>query len=84
MQDLIKKIEAAAEARLSLPPDSTQAERLAACKSFLKIQTHRLRIEHRAGAEGRRICAARSAILDGLLRHLWVLARQGLSAQAQK
>ncbi len=84
MQDLIKKIEAAAGARLSLPPDSTQAERLAACKSFLKIQTHRLRIEHRAGAEGRRICAARSAILDGLLRHLWFLARQGLSAQAQR
>jgi [protein-PII] uridylyltransferase len=84
VQDLIRKIEAAAETRLNLPPDSTVADRLASYKSFLKVQTHRLKIEHRAGAGGRRICEGRAAILDALLRHLWEAARAGLSPQAQK
>ena len=84
MQDLIRKIEAAAEARLNLPPNSTVADKLASYKSFLKVQTHRLKIEHRAGAGGRRICEGRAAILDALLRHLWDSARAGLSPQAQK
>ncbi len=84
MQDLIRKIEAAAEARLNLPPDSAYADKLATYKSFLKVQTHRLKIEHRAGAGGRRICGGRAAILDALLRHLWEATRTGLSAQAQK
>jgi [protein-PII] uridylyltransferase len=84
VQDLIRKIEAAAEARLNLPPDSAYADKLACYKSFLKVQTHRLKIEHRAGAGGRRICDGRAAILDALLRHLWEAARAGLSAQAQK
>ncbi|HEY4417365.1 MAG TPA: [protein-PII] uridylyltransferase [Verrucomicrobiae bacterium] len=84
MQDLIRKIEAAAEARLRFPPNSTDAEKLAAYKSFLKVQTHRLKIEHRAGAGGRMICQARAAILDALLRQLWEATKAGLSAQAQK
>ena len=84
MQDLIRKIEAAAEARLNLSPNSTVAEKLASYKSFLKVQTHRLKIEHRAGAGGRRICEGRAAILDALLRHLWNAARSSLSPQAQK
>ena len=84
MQDLIRKIEAAAEARLTLPPNSTVADKLASYKSFLKVQTHRLKIEHRAGAGGRRICEGRAAILDALLRHLWDSARADLSPQAQK
>jgi [protein-PII] uridylyltransferase len=84
VQDLIRKIEAAAEARLNLSPNSTVADKLASYKSFLKVQTHRLKIEHRAGAGGRRICEGRAAILDALLRHLWDSARTSLSPQAQK
>ena len=84
MQDLIRKIEAAAEARLNLPPESSYADKLASYKSFLKVQTHRLKIEHRAGAGGRRICEGRAAILDALLRHLWKASCSSLSAQAQK
>ena len=71
MQDLLEKIEAAAEARLSLPADSTAAEKLACYKGFLKVQTHRLKLLHRQGAGGREICAGRAAMLDALLRHLW-------------
>jgi [protein-PII] uridylyltransferase len=84
VQDLIRKIEAAAEARLSLPPETAYAERLASYKTFLKVQTHRLKIEHRAGAGGRRICGARATILDVLLRNLWETARAGLSTQARE
>lgn len=84
VQDLIRKIEAAAAARLNFPPDCAYADKLAGYKSFLKVQTHRLKIEHRAGAGGQRICAGRAAILDALLRQLWEAARATLSPQAQK
>ena len=84
MQDLIKKIEAAAAARLEFSPAATPAEKLARYKTFLKVESHRLKMEHRAGAGGREICQGRAAILDALLRHLWESAKQNLSAQAQK
>ena len=71
MQDLIEKIEAA-------------AEKLACYKGFLKVQTHRLKLRHRAGADGREICTGRAAMLDALLRHLWTTAKSSLSAEAQK
>ena len=84
MQDLLKKIEAAAAARLTFSPNATPAEKLARYKGFLKVETHRLKMEHRAGAGGGEICRARAAVLDELLRHLWESSRQSLSAQAQK
>jgi [protein-PII] uridylyltransferase len=71
VQDLIKKIEAAAEARLTFPPDTAPAEKLARYKNFLKVETHRLKLLHRAGADGVEICQARAAILDALLKHFW-------------
>ena len=84
MQDLIKKIEADAAARLPAPPSANTAEKLARYKAFLKIETHRLKLQHRAGGGGREICQARAAILDALLRHLWMEAKSSLSPQAQK
>jgi len=84
VQDLLKKIEASAKEHLSLPAESTAAEKLASYKAFLKVETHRLKIQHRAGADGQEICQARAAILDALLRHLWESARGSLSPQAQK
>jgi [protein-PII] uridylyltransferase len=84
VQDLLKKIEAAAAARLTFSPNATPAEKLARYKGFLKVETHRLKMEHRAGAGGREICRARAAVLDELLRHLWESSRASLSPQAQK
>jgi [protein-PII] uridylyltransferase len=84
VQDLLKKIEAAAEARLTFPPEATAPEKLARYKNFLKVEAHRLKLLHRAGDGGRQICQARTAILDALLRHLWTAAREKLSAVAQK
>ena len=84
MQDLLKKIEADAKARLPLPPNADTAEKLARYKGFLKVETHRLKLQHRAGVSGREICQARAAMLDALLWHLCETARGGLSVQAQK
>ncbi len=84
VQDLLEKIKAAADARLTLPTGSTAAERLACYKGFLKVQTHRLKLLHRAGASGREVCAGRAAMLDALLQHLWATAKGSLSAEAQR
>jgi len=84
VQDLQKKIEAAAEARLSFSPNTTPAEKLARHKNFLKIETHRLKLLHRAGAEGIMVCQGRATILDVLLRHFWAAAVSTLTPQAQK
>jgi [protein-PII] uridylyltransferase len=71
MQELLDKIEANAAARLRLPPGKLPAQELARYKAFLKVETHRLKMLHRAGAGGLEICRARAAILDVLLRYLW-------------
>jgi [protein-PII] uridylyltransferase len=84
VQDLLKKIEAAAAVRLQLPPNADTAEKLARYKGFLKVETHRLKLLHRSGVDGCVICEARAAILDALLRHLFAAAKGNLSAQAQK
>jgi [protein-PII] uridylyltransferase len=84
VQDLIRKIQADASVRLQLPPNSALAENLACYKTFLRVQTHRLKILHRGGAGGLKICRGRAAVLDALLEHLWQTARATLSEQAQK
>src|SRR5438552_6767115 len=84
MQGLLEKIEANAAARLPLPAGRHPAQELARYQGFLKVETHRLKILHRAGAGGLEICQARSAILDLLLRYLWQTAKGSLSEQAQR
>jgi [protein-PII] uridylyltransferase len=84
VQDLLKKIENDAEKRLTLKPAGNAAEQLARYKGFLKVETHRLKLQHRSGADGLKICQARASILDALLRHLWESAKGSLSSQAQK
>jgi [protein-PII] uridylyltransferase len=84
MNELVKKIEADAATRLPLPPGRQATQELARYKGFLKLETHRLKMLHRAGGGGLEICHARAAILDVLLRYLWEAAKSGLSTQAQK
>ena len=84
MQAVLAKIEANAAARLILPPGRQPAQELGRYKTFLKIETHRLKMLHRAGGGGLDICRARAAILDVLLRYLWDTAKKNLSEQAQK
>ena len=84
MQTLLQKIEASADTRLVIEPGRQPSQEIARYKNFLKIETHRLKMLHRAGADGIEICAARAHILDLLLRHFWDAAKGSLSAQAQK
>jgi len=81
MPTLLEKIEADAAARLPLPEGRSAPQELARYRAFLKVETHRLKLLHRAGASGREICQARAAIMDLLLRHLWEAARTTLSPQ---
>src|SRR3954467_15525321 len=84
MATLIEKIEANAEARLAIAAGTDPAQELPRYKRFLKVESHRLKILHRAGAGGREICRGRAALVDILLRYLWNGAKSTLSAQAQK
>ncbi len=84
MQSLLEKIEANAATRLTLPAGKLPAQELARFKAFLKVETHRVKLLHNAGAGGREVCRARAAILDVLLRYLWDAAKGTLSEQAQK
>src|SRR6266446_3760321 len=68
MPTLLEKITASAAERLTLPPNRQPSQELARYKNFLKVESHRLKILHRAGAGGREICQARAAVLDMLLR----------------
>ena len=70
MPTLLEKIETNAAGRLTLPEGRKPSEELARYKNFLKVETHRLKILHRAGGSGREVCQARSAILDVSLRYI--------------
>jgi [protein-PII] uridylyltransferase len=84
MLELLKKIETSAAERLTLPPGRLATEELARYKTFLKLETHRLKMLHRGGAGGLEICRARAVILDLLLRYLWETAKATLSPQGQQ
>src|SRR5437879_5816300 len=84
MSILIDKIEASAASRLPLPPGRMPAEELARYKTFLKVETHRLRILHRAGAGGKEICQARATLMDILLRYMWDAVKGSMAEQSQK
>jgi [protein-PII] uridylyltransferase len=84
VQNLLKKIEAAADTRLLFPPETTPAEKLARYRNFLKVETHRLKILHRAGEAGNIICQARAVIIDELLKHFWNEALEKIPGARQE
>lgn len=84
MQELLRKIETHAAERLVLPPGRRASEEMQRYKTFLKVETHRLKIAHHAGRDGRAVCAARARLMDVLLQSLWETAKGTLSEQAQR
>ncbi len=62
-------------APLDIPADSSLAKELPRLKRHLKSESARLQEWHREGADGRKVCAARSAVIDTLLVTLfdWTL-----------
>ncbi|MEI8342722.1 MAG: nucleotidyltransferase domain-containing protein, partial [Verrucomicrobiota bacterium] len=66
-----EKVLAHAEKQLALQGKENPAQLLALYKKFLKIENHRLRLKHNAGAGGREIAAERATLVDIVLRHLF-------------
>ena len=83
MPSLLERIEANAEARLTLPAGRRPTEELARYRNFLKVESHRLRILHRAGGSGREVCRARSAIQDLLICYILEATRHATPALAE-
>lgn len=65
-----------AREQLTFPEGTSVADRLAACKEFLKNETAALRARHDTGASGLQIVQERAAAIDELLRHLFDYALQ--------
>ncbi len=70
MPSLADKIEASATKRLTLPAGKVPARELPRYKQFLKVESARLKMLHRAGGGGREVCRARAVVLDALHRHI--------------
>ena len=60
-----------ARERLNFVGDLPVAERLAACKTFLRLESAMIRMRHDAGEPGLDIAHARAAMVDVLLAHLF-------------
>src|SRR5260370_4910228 len=83
MLTVVEKMAANAAAGLVLSPGVSPVQELARCQNFLKVESHRLKIWHRAGGGGRCGCQGRAALTDIVLRHLWGASKNWLSAKAQ-
>lgn len=60
-----------ARARLGFADGVSVAERLAACKTFLRLESAMIRMRHEAGEPGRVVTGARADMVDALLARLF-------------
>ena len=60
-----------ARERLNFTGDVPVAKRLAACKTFLRLESAMIRMQHDAGQPGLKVAQARAAMIDALLAHLF-------------
>ena len=81
MGSLLEKFEASAAERLA---GHSPKEELARYTTFLKVESHRLRLRHRSGVDARQVCQDRALLVDVLIRQLWAAAKSSLSDQAQR
>ena len=70
----LEQVLAHAESQLAATGAKRPTEVLPLYKKFLKIEEHRLRLNHQAGGSGREICARRVDLVDVLLRHVFTAA----------
>src|SRR5438105_11599582 len=67
----LEQVLAHAESRLAATGTRRPTEVLPLYKKFLKVEEHRLRLNHQAGGGGREICARRAELVDVLLRYVF-------------
>ncbi len=68
---MIGRIQKHARERLNFTGEVPAAQRLAACKTFLRLESAMIRMHHDAGANGLETAHARAAMVDILLGHLF-------------
>src|SRR5437867_6736446 len=67
----LEQVLAHAESRLAATGARRPTEVLPLYKKFLRVEEHRLRLNHQAGGGGREICARRAELVDVLLRYVF-------------
>src|SRR5947199_2788183 len=67
----LEQVLAHAESRLAATGARRPTEALPLYKKFLKVEEHRLRLNHQAGGRGREICMRRAELVDVLLRYVF-------------
>ena len=67
----LEQVLAHAESRLAATGTRRPTEVLPLYKKFLKVEEHRLRLNHQAGGGGREICVRRAELIDVLLRYVF-------------
>src|SRR5262252_3376948 len=67
----LEQVLAHAEHRLAATGSRRPTEVLPLYKKFLKVEEHRLRLQHQAGGGGREICARRAELVDVLLQYVF-------------
>lgn len=71
---VIGRIQKHARERLNFTESASRADRLAACKTFLRLESAMIRMRHDGGESGLEVAQARSAMVDVLLAHLFNFA----------
>src|SRR5580698_7277987 len=66
-----KPLDELARSQLAFTPETTGAERVAACKAFLKQAMADLKESHDLGASGLTVQHGRAAIIDALITRLF-------------
>ena len=67
----LEQVLAHAASRLAATGSRRPTEVLPLYKKFLKVEEHRLRLNHQAGGGGREICARRAELVDVLLQYVF-------------
>jgi [protein-PII] uridylyltransferase len=71
---VIGRIQKHARERLHFTEAASRADRLVACKTFLRLESAMIRMRHDGGESGLKVAQARSAMVDVLLAHLFNFA----------
>ncbi len=68
---MIGRLQQHARSRLNFTGEVPAAKRLAACKTFLRLEGAMIRMRHDAGDPGLKVVQAQAAMIDELLAHLF-------------